>query len=130
MAGKMEFDIDALKAAASAVVGRFTCSEDCVVGKVAAAVLSDSGEIYTGICIDSACSLGFCAEHAAIAEMLKHRQTRIVAVVAVKANGAILPPCGRCREFIYQVNRANLDTQVILGNGRIFPLSELLPHRS
>jgi cytidine deaminase len=40
------------------------------------------GNIYTGICIDLGCGLGFCAEVAAIAQMLTHRETRIDEVVA------------------------------------------------
>jgi len=126
----MELDIEALTAAAFAVAGLFTCSDDCTAGGVAAAVLADSGETYTGICIDTSCSLGFCAEHAAIAEMLKHRRTRIIAIVAVRANGTIKAPCGRCREMIYQVDKANMDTQVILGDRRILRLRDLLPHRT
>jgi len=72
------FDPTILKAEATKVAGRFVCSDDCSAGSVAAAILSQS----------------------AIAEMLKRRQTKIVAVIAVTANGEILPSCGRCRELI------------------------------
>ena len=126
----MQIDWSALKEAAQGVVGRFRCSEDCTAGSVGAAVMSESGDIFTGICIDTACSLGFCAEHAAIAEMLKSRQTRITAVVALNGKGVVLPPCGRCRELIYQVNPSNLETDVILRGDRILKLRELLPHRA
>lgn len=124
----MQFDPDALKAEALKVVGRFECSEDCFAASVGAAVLSASGQIFTGICIDSPCSLGFCAEHAAIAEMLKHRQTRIVAVIAVNSKGLVIAPCGRCRELIHQVDDANWDTAVILDD-TIVTLRDLLPRR-
>jgi cytidine deaminase len=124
----MQFDPNVLKAEALKVVGKFECSKDCTAGGVGAAVLTTSGEIFTGICIDTACSLGFCAEHAAIAEMLKHRQTQIVAVIAVNAKGAVIPPCGRCRELLHQVDPANWDTKVILDNA-VVTLRELLPYR-
>ncbi|CUO22799.1 Cytidine deaminase [Turicibacter sanguinis] len=39
-------------------------------GSVAAALLTNSGQIYTGICIETKCSMGFCAEHAAAAAMI------------------------------------------------------------
>ncbi len=120
-------DSKALMAAARNVAGDFACSQECSAGSVGAALLSESGEVFTGICIDARSSLGFCAEHAAIAEMLKQRQTRIRAIVAVDDKGAVLPPCGRCRELIRQTNPANWDTQVILPGGRIEPLSALLP---
>jgi cytidine deaminase len=121
------FDPERLKAAALAVVGDFACSDHCSAGSVGAALLAASGEIFTGICIDTQCSLGFCAEHAAIAEMLKHRQTRILAIVAVGEGGTIVAPCGRCRELIRQVDAANWDTQVILPGNRTVALGELLP---
>ena len=46
--------------------------------------------------IDVSCGIGFSAEHAAIAEMLKHRETRIEMVVATREGGHIVPPSGRC----------------------------------
>jgi cytidine deaminase len=43
--------------------------------------------------------MGFCAEHAAIASMLTAGESKIMTIVAVNCEGAILPPCGRCREL-------------------------------
>ena len=40
----------------------------------------------------------------------------------------MLPPCGRCREMIYQIDESNLDTEVIIGNGEKQLLRELLQH--
>jgi cytidine deaminase len=115
--------------AASRLVGEFRTSDDCVAGGVAAALISSTGQVYTGVCIDTACSLGFCAEHSAIAEMLKARESAIDTIVAV-CGSDIVPPCGRCRELIRQINAANMRTRVILGPGRIATLSQLLPSGS
>ena len=120
-------DMAKLRAAASKVAGEFACSGEASAGSVAAAVLAASRDVFTGICVDTRCSLGFCAEHAAVAEMLKHRQTRILAVVAVRANGEILPPCGRCRELIRQIDAANWATQVLVREDRIETLGALMP---
>ncbi|AEJ61050.1 CMP/dCMP deaminase zinc-binding protein [Spirochaeta thermophila DSM 6578] len=98
-------------------------------GGVAAAIRTTSGRIYTGISIDVSCGIGFCAEHAAIAEMLKHRETRIEMVVAIREGGHIVPPCGRCREFMLQINDENERTAVVVGEDRVVPLKELLPFR-
>lgn len=115
--------------AARAIQGVFALSEpDRSAGSVAAALRTESGSIYTGICIDVACGIGFCAEHAAIAEMLKHRETEIHTIVAVK-DGEILPPCGRCREFMVQVNPGNGETRVLLSDDRVTTIRELLPER-
>ena len=86
-----------------------------------------AGNLYTGICIDRDCSLGFCAEHSAIAEMLKARESDIRLIVAVDTDGTILVPCGRCRELIRQVSPRNTATEVIIGRDRVVRLSELLP---
>jgi cytidine deaminase len=104
-------------------------SDDCSAGSVAAVIVSRSGNTYTGICLDFSCGLGFCAEHAAVAEMLKAHESEIAWVVAVDADGNVLPPCGRCREMMWQLNRANKDAIVILAADRSRSLSELLPER-
>ncbi len=116
-----------LIAAAKAVCGTFKLREDFSAGSVGAAVLTANGSIYTGICIDLASGLGFCAEVAAIAEMLKARETHVRAIVAVTDAGEIIPPCGRCRETLAQIDPQNFDCAVILDEGREATLQELLP---
>jgi cytidine deaminase len=111
------------------VVGHYRSSDDCTSGGVGAALLTKAGNVYTGVCIDCACSLGFCAEHSAIAEMLKHKESEIIMIVAVNENKEIAPPCGRCRELIYQVNKSNIDTEIVLNEYKTIPLKELLPQR-
>lgn len=98
-------------------------------GHVACALETASGAVFTGICIDVPCSIGLCAEQAAIAEMLKHGETQIRKIVAVYEDGSILPPCGRCRELISQVDARNGEAVVLVGKGREVTLNELLPER-
>ena len=97
------------------------------VGDVACALVTDKGNVYTGICIDAACSIGFCAEHAAISAMLTNGETRIDKIVSISEHGVIYPPCGRCRELISQVDGNNIDTEVMIGENNIVTLKELLP---
>ncbi len=113
--------------AAKSVCGDFQLTEDFSAGSVGAAILTAKGSIYTGICICLGCGLGFCAEAAAVAEMLKHRETHISAVVAISKEG-ILPPCGRCREMMVQIDVRNLDSRVIVGEGHVISLRALLPN--
>ncbi len=120
---------DELIGVAVKLVGEFRTSQDCVAGSMAAALVTVAGHVYTGICIDTACSLGFCAEHAAVAEMLKSRESEIYSIVAVDSGGKVLAPCGRCRELLWQVSPHNAETHVILGEGIAVTLAELLPHR-
>jgi cytidine deaminase len=84
---------------------------------------------YTGVCIDTPSSMGFCAEHSAIAQMIINEESRIAKIVAVGEKGKIYPPCGRCREFIYQINYENLEAEVLIAEHKIVKLKELLPYR-
>ena len=113
---------------AQAVQGAFKLSEDGEdAGSVGAAVLTVGGNIYTGICIDLACGIGFCAEHSAIADMLKYRETQITMVVACNST-KVLPPCGRCRELMMQINPKNAHAQVIVSQDTLVKLKDLIPY--
>lgn len=52
-------DTESLIAHAAALARPFTPSSDVTTASVAAAILSSSGAVYTGVCIDTQCSLGF-----------------------------------------------------------------------
>ncbi|MFJ9588304.1 cytidine deaminase family protein [Streptomyces acidicola] len=121
---------DELIAAAQAVVHPHKVG-DRLFGDVGSVLVTDAGNLYSGVCIDTGSGTGFCAEHAAIAAMVTAREYRIAKVVAVWRDdeGAwyVLPPCGRCREFIRQVDWANIDTEVVLGRTRTARLRALLP---
>ena len=56
-------------------------------GGVAAAVLSLSGRIYTGVCIDTCSTLGICAERNAIFNMITNGEQNIKKVLAIMPNG-------------------------------------------
>jgi cytidine deaminase len=103
------------------------------VGDVTCALLSEGGNIYLGVCMDIGSGIGFCAEHSAIAAMVtagEYRIRKIVAVCRYEGELCILSPCGRCREFIHQIDAANLGTEVILDVDKVARLSELLPYHS
>jgi len=104
-----------------------------LMGDVGAILLTDNGNLYSGVCIDTGSGAGFCAEHSAIAAMVTSGEYRIAKIVAVWRNERdgklyILPPYGRCREFIRQIDEANLETEVVLGKGKTLMLKELLPY--
>jgi cytidine deaminase len=100
-------------------------------GQVACSLVTHAGNTYSGVCIDTGSGTGFCAEHAAIAAMVTAREYKIAKIVAVwrDPEGAIvvLPPCGRCREFIRQIEPTNLDTKVVLSALNTARLRDLLP---
>ncbi len=99
-----------------------------LVGDVGCALVTDKGNVYLGVCIDATCGMGFCAEHSAIAAMVTRGEHKIKKIVAVLENGAILSPCGRCREFIHQIHEDNIQTEVLIEKSKIVKLKELLPY--
>ncbi|MCW3464361.1 cytidine deaminase family protein [Chitinophaga nivalis] len=117
-----------LKQIAQKFAGSKRLNDFIEYGGVAAAIETVGGNIYTGISIDTACSMGFCAEHSAVAEMLKNGENRIKALVAVDANGHAVPPCGRCRELISQLSKENLQATIEVKDGVIVTLAEILPY--
>ncbi len=120
----MEFD--ELYQKALEVLNPRRVSEDVEAGGVAAALVTDKGNVYRGVCIDTACSLGFCAEHAAIAAMVTAGEDRVEKIVAVGSQGNIMPPCGRCREFLMQLG--NPQALVLVAEGTAVPVGDLLPY--
>jgi len=125
----MNFD-ELLKIAVSTLNER-QVSRLAAVGTVACAILTDKGNVYTGVSIDAPAGMGFCAEHSAVAEMVTAGESRIVKLVAtgVDDNGKGCVPCGRCREFINCIDDENYKCEVLLENGTITTIGELLPYK-
>ncbi len=98
-----------------------------LMGCVGAALETSNGEVFTGICMEFYCSLGFCAEHSAASEMVKNGYSEIKKMVAVTFEGKVISPCGRCREMMFQLNKENLKTEVILSEDKVCQLERLLP---
>ena len=120
---------DELYQSAKQVVNPRRLSNRATAGSVGAAILSNSNTIYRGVCIDTNCSMGFCAEHAAAAAMVAAGEHRILRMVAVGRDGQVMSPCGRCREFVSQLHEDNLSAEVMLGDGTVATLEALLPYR-
>ena len=98
------------------------------IGCVAAAVLSKDNHVYTGVCIDTSCSLGMCAERNALSTMLSYGEFEVNKVVAVDQDGTVMPPCGACREFMKQLCKSAKDIEILLHkNGKSVLLGDLLP---
>lgn len=99
-------------------------------GGVSAAVESVSGKIYVGVCVDTACTLGICAERNAIFNMITNGESAIRRVIAVNGEGKAIPPCGACREMMTQLMPDSYrDVQVMLDyeTCRVVSLGELTP---
>jgi cytidine deaminase len=99
-----------------------------LIADVGAALVTDKGNVYLGVCIDTQEGMGFGAEHHAIAAMVTAGEYKIKKIVAVWKDGTIIPPCGKCRELIWQIDKENWNTEVIIGKDKVVKLKELLPY--
>ncbi len=99
-------------------------------GGVAAAVLSSSGKIYTGVCIDTCSTLGICAERNAIFNMITNGEEKIDKVLAIMPDGKSGAPCGACRELMVQLmpnDYKNIEILLDYESGRIVKLGDITP---
>ena len=116
--------------AAKAVQNGREISERIYAGGVAAAVESASGRIYVGVCVDTSCTLGICAERNAIFNMITNGEQEIKRVLAIMPDGKTGAPCGACREFMTQMMPGryhNIEIMLDYENERIVTLGELTP---
>ena len=106
-------------------------SDYVTAGEVSAAILSASGKIYTGVCMDTCSTLGICAERNAIFNMITCGESQISKVLAILPDGTTGAPCGACRELMVQLMPDTYqDVEIMLDyeNAKIVTLGELTPH--
>ncbi len=121
---------DRLYDAASAVRCERRISDYVTCGEVSAAVLSKSGKIYTGVCIDTCSTLGICAERNAIFNMLTNGEQELEKVIAILPDGSSGAPCGACRELMVQLmpgKYSNIEIMLDYAAERTVTLGEITP---
>ncbi len=98
-------------------------------GGVVAALMTENGNIYVGVCIDTCSGLGICAERNAIANMLTYGESKIKRIVAVMPNGRVGYPCGACREMLMQLDKDSGEIEILadLDTMKTVKLGELVP---
>jgi cytidine deaminase len=98
-------------------------------GSVGSAILTKSGNIYVGVCIDTASTLGMCAERNAIANMITNGECKIDKVVAVMKDGSVGSPCGACREYMMQLDKDSSEIEILVDfeNRKTVRLKDLIP---
>lgn len=102
-------------------------SEYVTCGEVSAAILSRSGKIYTGVCIDTCSTLGICAERNA---MITNGEQEIDKVLAILPDGSNGAPCGACRELMVQLmpdTYKDIEIMLDYASQRIIKLGDITP---
>lgn len=99
-------------------------------GSVGPAILTKNHHIYTGVCIDTASSLGMCAERNAIANMITNNEFEIVKLVCIDSKGNIGYPCGACREYLMQLSKDSKNIEILknIDTKESIKLEELIPN--
>lgn len=127
---KDQWQWDRMYLAAKAVQKSRKISDYVEAGGVAAAILSASGRIYTGVCVDTCCTLGICAERNAIFNMITGGEQEIRKVIAIMSDGKCGAPCGACRELMVQLmpdKYKGIEIMLDHETERVVTLGELTP---
>ena len=121
--------LDMLITRAEEVLNPRTISPFIEAGGVGAAILTKNGNVYTGVCIDTASTLGMCAERNAIANMITNGESQIDKLVCVTRDGEVGSPCGACREYLMQLDKDSKDIVILRERGtyETIRLEELIP---
>lgn len=98
-------------------------------GGVGAAILTKDHNIYLGVCIDTASTLGMCGERNAIANMITNGENEIVKLVCVDSRGNVGSPCGACREYMMQLSKNSKNIEILkdINTKETIKLEELIP---
>ena len=102
-------------------------------GDVGSALITSKGNVFRGVNLGFYCGIASCAEYQAIGTMISSGEKAIRTIVAVSFSGRtrkyeVIPPCGKCREMIWQTAKENQNAEVIISESRKVKLRELLPH--
>lgn len=118
-----EVDWAALRAAAREVMGRAYAPYSRF--PVGAAALVDDGRIVVGCNVENASyGVGLCAECGLVSALHASGGGRLVAFTCVDGAGAVLMPCGRCRQLLFEHGGPDLLVETTRG---ILPMTEVLP---
>ena len=96
---------------------------------VGAALKTEAGKVYIGSNIESASyGLTVCAERVAIWKALSEGERRFAELAIVADTETLTPPCGTCRQIIWEFAK---NATIILGNlggeTEVVSIRELLP---
>ncbi|MBP2365939.1 cytidine deaminase [Pseudonocardia parietis] len=116
-------DWEALRSAAVTVAARAYAPYSGL--QVGAAALVDDGRVVTGCNVENVSyGLGVCAEVTMAGQLRLSGGGRLLAVACRSGTGALLMPCGRCRQVLYEFGGPELLCDTRRG---VLPFTEVLP---
>ena len=103
-----------IKTAQDATRGEHTVSPFVKGGYVGTAILTNMGNVYTGINLETRCHLGTCAERYALHKMFEANKDEYPTRMAVIYRDEVQTPCGACREMYMQYGNGAHDMEILL----------------
>ena len=92
---------------------------------VGAAALADDGRLVTGCNVENAAyGVGLCAECGLVSQLHLTGGGRLTHFVCVDGAGAVLMPCGRCRQLLFENGGPALRLMTVSG---VRSMAEVLP---
>ncbi len=117
------------------VVARATAARERAIApysgfKVGAALRAQNGDVYDGCNVESASyGLTICAERVALLKALTEGARKFSDVVVVTDAKVITPPCGACRQLLWEYcGDITVTLHSTSGAEEKYRLSELIPH--
>jgi len=97
--------------------------------KVGAAIEDDQGRIYTGCNVENATyGLTMCAERVAIFKAISEGASKMTRVVVVADTERLTPPCGACRQILWEFcGDAMLTLTNLSGAAETVTVSQIFP---
>ena len=93
--------------------------------RVGAAALADDGRLLQGCNVENAgYGVTLCAECGLVSQLHLTGGGRLTHFVCVNGDGAVIMPCGRCRQLLWENGGAALQVLTVSG---VRPMSEVLP---
>ena len=98
--------------------------------RVGAALRAEDGTVFTGCNVESASyGLTICAERVALVKGISEGRTRFTAVAVVADTEHLTPPCGACRQLLWEfAPDATVTLANLAGLTAQYAMRELLPH--
>lgn len=123
MSEPLEFDWDALRAEAREAMAHAYAPYSHY--RVGAAALVDDGRVVSGCNVENAAyGVALCAECGLVSDLHRGGGGRLTHFVCVDAEGAVIMPCGRCRQLLSENGGPGLLLQTVSGVRR---MDEVLP---
>src|ERR1700761_2270141 len=97
--------------------------------KVGAAIEDENGRVFTGCNVENATyGLTICAERVAVFKAVSEGAGKIVRVVVVADTKVLTPPCGACRQILWEFcGDAQLTLANVAGKQETVRLSDIFP---